>query len=272
MKLPAGRLAVVTGAASGIGRACALHLLRDHHCRVVLVDSDSRRLSQAAAELQHIAPEAVFPFNCDVSHADEADTLAQAVLTEHGGAHILINNAGIAYAGPFVTQPRESFEKILAVNFFGAVNFCRAFLPQLHRAERAHLIQVLSDFALLGFPGKTAYSASKFALRGFSEALHTELAGSNIRLTIVYPGPVATNLIRSGGAADPTKHKLEAEFIAGKGMSADFVARRLIRAALAGRFRVRIGKESFLMDWAARCWPRGTYYLLRRFQSWIPFL
>lgn len=271
MKYPAGRLAVVTGAASGIGRATARHLLCDHHCRVALVDAAADRLAETAAEFQRLVPDAAFPFVCDVSRPDQVDALARDVAAAHGDAHILVNNAGIAYAGPFVSQPRESFDRILAVNFFGAVQLCRAFLPQLLRADRAHLIQVLSDFALLGFPGKSAYAASKFALRGFSEALFTELADSNIRLSIVYPGPVATDLVRAGGAADAVKHKLEAEFIETKGMSPDYAARRLVRAALAGRFRVRIGKESFLMDWAARMLPRWTYFALRKFRAWMPF-
>lgn len=135
----------------------------------------------------------------------------------------------------------------------------------------AWIVNVLSDFALIGFPGKSAYAASKFALRGFSESLYGELAGTGVGLSVVYPGAVATNLIRAGRAQDAEKQAIEARFL-DDGMTPEYVARKILRAVRKRRFRIRIGRETYLFDWLVRLAPVGFYKMLARFRHRIPFL
>jgi short-subunit dehydrogenase len=137
---------------------------------------------------------------------------------------------------------------------------------------RAHVCNVLSDFALLGLPTKSAYCASKFAVRGFSEALRAELAGSSVGLTCAYPGPVATGLVERGRAWDTAKQAAEARFVEANAIPVAKVARRIVRGIERGRARVLVGKETWAIDLATRLAPALTNTLVGRLRGRVPFL
>ncbi len=260
---------VLTGAASGIGRSLTVALAREG-AHLALVDVQAEGLASLARDLESTGVR-ISTHVLNVSDRAAMENLPAAVIVAHGSVQVLINNAGVSLAAPVRDQSLDDFEWLFGVNFFGAVYACHAFLPHLLREEQAHIVNILSDFALTGFPGKSAYSSSKFALRGFCDSLYCELAGTRVGLTAVYPGPVATDLVSGGRASDPNKQALEAALLA-SGQAPDAVARQILTAVRKKRYRVRLGKETFVIDWITRLLPSAYYRLLRRFQHRIPFV
>ena len=192
-----GGTAVVTGAASGIGAALAAGLAaRGSH--LVLLDRDADGLAAVAAAARAV------PTGVGVTEhvADLADPVAavaagEAIATAHPDTTLLINNAGIALAGGFTQVDAAQFDAVMAVNFHAVVTLTRALLPVLTAHPGAHLVNLSSVFGLLAPPGQTAYCASKFAVRGFTESLRGELAPAGVGVTCVHPGGVRTNIARN---------------------------------------------------------------------------
>lgn len=186
----AGRTAVVTGAAGGIGRAIATSLAR-RGCHLALADIDDAALARTATEIA--APGVrISQHHLDVSDAAAVAAFPQRVIAQHPGVDLLVNNAGVALHGSFEEIAEADFEWLFAVNFWGVVRMTRAFLPLLHQSEEARIVNMSSLFGLIAPPGQSAYAASKFAVRGFSEALRHELVGTQVGVTVVHPGGVAT--------------------------------------------------------------------------------
>jgi len=200
-----GRRVLITGAGSGIGRALAIELAaRGSH--VALCDINAIGLQETAA-LAKDAGE-VSQHILDVSDAGAINALPASISAAHGGLDVLINNAGVAIGGAFEEASLEDFEWLMSVNFWGVVRMSRAFLPLLRASEDARLVNLSSIFGIIAPAGQSAYSASKFAVRGFSMALSQELEGSSVGVTIVHPGGVATNIAREARippTADPGK-------------------------------------------------------------------
>jgi short-subunit dehydrogenase len=191
-----GRTAVITGAAGGIGRAIALSLAH-RNCHLALVDIDDVALAHTAAEIRGNHAEGsirISRHHLDVSDRVAVSALPTQVTSEHGGVDVVVNNAGVALGGTFLEVAEGDFDWLLGINFWGVVQMTRAFLPLLQKSEEARLVNISSLFGLIAPPGQTAYCASKFAVRGFSEALRHELAGTRIGVTVVHPGGVATSI------------------------------------------------------------------------------
>jgi NAD(P)-dependent dehydrogenase (short-subunit alcohol dehydrogenase family) len=189
------RTAVVTGAASGIGRSVAISLAR-RGCHLALADLNEAELARTA----QMAASQDIRISChrlDVSDREEVAGFPATVAAEHPGVDVLVNNAGVALAGRFDQVSEDDFEWLFAVNFWGVVRMTRAFLPHLRKSDDARLVNLSSLFGLISPPGQTAYSASKFAVRGFSQSLQHELARSKIGVTVVHPGGVATAIARN---------------------------------------------------------------------------
>src|SRR5436305_4896951 len=193
-----GAAAAVTGAASGIGRALALELSA-RGCDLALADRDETGLQQVAAEIGRSSQRKVTLHRVDVGEPSEIGAFAEAASAAHPGLNILINNAGVALMGQFTEIDQAQMEWLMNINFWGVVHATRAFLPHLSRRPEAHIVNLSSIFGIIAPPGQTAYSAAKFAVRGFSESLRHELAmaASPVRLSVVHPGGVATNIARN---------------------------------------------------------------------------
>jgi short-subunit dehydrogenase len=189
------RIAVVTGAASGIGRAITISLAK-RGCHLALCDINEAGLAETAAMLNNPS------IRCTTHRLDVADRTAVAalpaqVIQQHGAVHLVINNAGVALGGTFEQVSEADFDWLININFYGVVCMTRAFLPHLRTADEALLVNLSSVYGLIAPPGQCAYSASKFAVRGFSNALRLELAGSTVGVTVVHPGGVATAIARN---------------------------------------------------------------------------
>jgi NAD(P)-dependent dehydrogenase (short-subunit alcohol dehydrogenase family) len=194
-----GRTAVVTGAAGGIGRAIAVSLAR-RSCHLALADIDDAALAYTAAEIRgkHAKDNIrISRHHLDVSDRAAVSALPTKVTAEHDGVDVVVNNAGVALGGTFLEVAESDFDWLFGINFWSVVQMTRAFLPLLQKSEEARLVNISSLFGLIAPPGQTAYCASKFAVRGFSEALRHELAGTRIGITVVHPGGVATSIAKN---------------------------------------------------------------------------
>jgi short-subunit dehydrogenase len=190
-----GRTAVVTGAAGGIGQGIALALAR-RGCALALLDIDDAALETTAAELAALGVR-VSTHHLDVSDRTAVAAFPEQLIAQHPGVDLLVNNAGVAVGGTFEETSETDFEWLFSINFWGVVRMTRALLPLLHKSDDARIVNISSLFGLIAPPGQTAYAASKFAVRAFSESLRHELAVTRIGLTVVHPGGVATSIAKN---------------------------------------------------------------------------
>jgi short-subunit dehydrogenase len=268
VRLERGQVAVVTGAGSGIGLAVA-RALAARGLRLALVDLRPDRRTAARDDLLSRAP-AVSTHTIDVANAAAVRDLADQVRREHGGAALLVTSAGVAHLGPFADTSLDDLAWVMNVNFWGTVHCCAAFLPLLKEGGAGHVVTVSSCFGWVGFPGKAGYCASKFAVRGFSETLRAELRGSGVGVTVAYPGPVATNIVRDGRAADAAARDAEAAFLARRGVAAERVAAKILRGVERNAARVVVGFDYRAIDWLVRLAPTWTQWLVGRYGARFP--
>jgi NAD(P)-dependent dehydrogenase (short-subunit alcohol dehydrogenase family) len=189
-----GRTAIVTGAASGIGQAISISLAK-RGCHLILADVNKSGLGDTVSQAVALGVKAE-PHRVDVSKPEEIAAFAETVLAAHPKIDLLVNNAGVALSGTFDQVSPEDFDWLMSINFWGVVRMTRAFLPRLKQSDDARIVNLSSIFGIIAPPGQTAYCASKFAVRGFSESLRNELeeAKSNVGVTVVHPGGVATQI------------------------------------------------------------------------------
>lgn len=257
-----GGTAVLTGAASGIGRAVA-HELSRRGAHLVLLDRDETGLLAVADELRSSRPDrAVTTYVVDLADRDATLAVAEQVRDETPHVHLLVNNAGIALAGRFDQISLEDVDAVMAVNFRAVVILTHTLLPSLVATRGSHIANVSSLFGIIAPAGQTAYSASKFAVRGFGDALRLELAEQGVGVTTVHPGGIATRIAESariGAGVDPAEHAA-GRAIWEKLLSIDpaVAARRIVDGIERRRPRVLIGTSAYALDMAARIAP-GSY-------------
>ena len=260
----ADRTAVITGAASGIGAALA-HGLAARGCRLALADIDEQGLDRVAAALD-IAPDRVSLHHLDVSDREAINALPAAVRAAHGGAALLFNNAGVAVGGRFEDVSEADFDWLMSINFWGVVRMTRAFLPMLREADQAHITNISSLFGLVAPAGQTAYSASKFAVRGFSDSLRHELAGSSVGVTTIHPGGIRTSIAKNARhAAGASKAELEAglaRFEKLLVMPPEQAAETILRGVARRRPRVLVGRDAHFMAFFERLFPAHYWSLI----------
>jgi len=260
-----GAAAAVTGAASGIGRALALELAA-RGCDVALADRDEAGMQAVAAEIAKAGARKVSLHRVDVAEPGQIEAFSQAAIAAHPGLNILINNAGVALLGQFAEIDQAQMEWLMNINFWGVVHSTRAFLPHLSRQQEAHIVNLSSIFGIIAPPGQTAYSAAKFAVRGFSESLRHELklAASPVRLSVVHPGGVATNIARNSrtgsGINDNARRAQSIErFDSFAKTTPAAAALRIISGIEKNQPRILIGNDARFMDLVQRLRP-GTYW------------
>ena len=267
MTLSSKNVAVVTGAASGIGRALVLRLAQEKIGGIAISDVNEAGLNETASMIERASTPASVHV-VDLSKLEEVQRLAEEVVQRHGYATHLINNAGVGLLGTFEQISLEDFHWLMGINFWGVVYGCKVFLPILRQQERAHIVNVSSVFGLIAPEEQSAYCSSKFAVRGFSESLRHELAGSNVSVSSVHPGGIKTNIARSArlGAGTPKEWKERgANFF-------DKVARTTPQAAAevivngikANNPRILIGTDAYLISAFSRVFPRRYLGIIER--------
>jgi short-subunit dehydrogenase len=269
-----GAAAAVTGAASGIGRALALELAA-RGCDLALADRDEAGLQAVAAEIAKTHSRKVTVHRVDVGEPAEIEAFAQAAVAGHPGLNIVVNNAGVALLGQFNEIDQAQMDWLMNINFWGVVHSTRAFLPQLLRQREAHIVNLSSIFGIIAPPGQTAYAAAKFAVRGFSESLRHELqmAASPVKVSVVHPGGVATNIVRNSrtgvGMTDNERRAQVIErFDSVAKTTPAAAALRIIAGIEKNQPRILIGNDARFMDLLQRFRP-ATYWpvLARRIEK-----
>lgn len=261
-----GCVAVVTGAGGGIGRALALDLAQ-RGAALALTDRDAATLAETAAQARAkgvVVSEHAF----DMADATAVAALPEAVLARHGRADLLINNAGVALAGDFEQIGLDDFEWLMAINFWGPVRMCKAFLPLLRQRPAAHIVNISSLFGLLAPPGQTAYCAAKFGVRGFSESLRHELEETEIGVTVVHPGGVRTNISNNAripaGANSPDLAERMQKFNAFLTIEPADAAREILDGVEKRKPRVLIGADGRRGDRLQRLMPGRYWKIMKR--------
>ncbi|GJD56395.1 SDR family NAD(P)-dependent oxidoreductase [Methylobacterium dankookense] len=269
-----GSVALVTGAASGIGAALVIALTA-RGCAVAMVDRDAAGLDAVAGIVEpHGVP--VSKHVADLTDAEAIRALPRAVEAEFGRLNLLVNNAGVALGGRFADVHPDDVDWLLDINLRAVMRVTHAFLPMLAREPLAHVVNMSSLFGLIAPPGQAAYAASKFAVRGFSEALRHEYAGTGLGVTVVHPGGVDTPIARSargprpeGDAAlvEATRlafEKARSDFQSFLKLSPDFTARKVLDAVEQREARVVIGKDARYASLIQRVLPADYWKLIQR--------
>jgi NAD(P)-dependent dehydrogenase (short-subunit alcohol dehydrogenase family) len=251
-----GAVAVVTGAASGIGRALAVDLAK-LGAELALADVNAAGLEETRAMLGSAKART---YSVDVSKPSAVEAFAQAVQRDFGRASLLVNNAGVALMGTLAEVSLEDMAWLMGINFWGVVHGCKFFTPLLQRESDAHIVNLSSVFGLIGPPGQTAYAASKFAVHGFSQSLREELrATSSIKVTSVHPAGIATpiaNSARAGSGVTPAARQEAAEYFKKVALiTPEEASRVIIKGILANKNRVLIGADAYRIDRIQRLFP-----------------
>jgi len=271
MKTLNGKVVVITGAGSGIGRALALDIA-GRGARLALSDWDTDGLGETAALVKRQTGAEPRTDRLDVRDRVAMQAYATSVPEEFGVVNVVINNAGIALHGDFEDVTYEQFERIIDVDLWGVVHGTKEFLPYLIASGDGHVVNISSLFGLMGVPGQTAYNAAKFAVRGFSEALRQEMLvnGHPVGVTCVHPGGIKTAIARNAEAAGNADQATFAEFF-DKHLArttAEKAASDIVKGILRKRARVVIGLDAKALDLLVRVtgprYQRGVAAVTKR--------
>jgi NAD(P)-dependent dehydrogenase (short-subunit alcohol dehydrogenase family) len=268
MTLSKNSVAVITGAASGIGRALAIRLAQENIAGIAVSDVNEQDLNETVEAIEKLGVRASKHV---VNVADQAamQKFAGDVTAAHGRVTHLVNNAGVALMGTFEQISLEDFEWLMSINFWGVIYGTKFFLPVLKEQEKAHIINISSVFGLVAPPEQTAYAASKFAVRGFTEALRHELEETNVRVSSVHPGGIKTNIARNSrlGATTPEEYKQQGVKFFDKVAltSPEQAAETIVRGIRAENPRILIGKDALAINYASRLFPKKYLKVIEKF-------
>jgi short-subunit dehydrogenase len=259
-----GRVAAITGAGSGIGRALASALARQG-AHVALSDLDDTGLAETVAECESFGVK-ITSQHVDVADRNAVYAWADSVVADHEKVNLIINNAGVALGATVESMSYEDFEWLMNINFWGVVYGTKAFLPYLKESGEGHVVNLSSVFGLISVPSQSAYNAAKFAVRGFTDTLRMELEieDTNVSVTTVHPGGIKTNIARNARldpsigdiAGNPEKaaQNFERAFIT----SPEKAAEQILTAVRRERRRALIGPDAKAIDLVSRL-PAGIY-------------
>lgn len=253
-----GGVAVVTGAGSGIGRELAKGLAREK-MSLALADVNATTLQETVVQIgTSAAPVSSHVVN--VADPKDVQQFATDVIARHKRVTLLINNAGVALHGTFEEMSIADLEWLMGINFWGMVYGVRNFLPVLKQQPRARIVNLSSIFGIISPAGQTAYCASKFAVRGFTEALMHELEATTVGVTCVHPGGIKTAISRNArlGAAADAKAQAAGVTLFEKRLartSAEMAAERIVKGVKRGEPRILIGKDAIQLERMQRLFP-----------------
>ncbi len=263
MKALENKVVVVTGAASGIGRATANAFARER-CKLVLCDKNENGLREVerevASRVDHVEWHVV-----DVGSRDEMRAFADDVHTRFDAVDVLVNNAGVGLSGGLLDTSLDDFDWVLRVNLWGVIHGCHFFVPKMVARKSGHVVNVSSVFGFFAPPDSIGYCASKFGVFGFSESLRGELADHGIGVSTICPGMINTNIIKEGrfsGSTQQAQDKMVGEF-ARRGHSPDVVAQSILSAVKKDRAVVPAGLEAWAFYYAKRLAPKPFLSITR---------
>lgn len=260
------RVVIITGAGSGIGQALAKEFA-SRGAQLALADLNVAGLETTRSMLGNAKANT---YVVDVSDAATMERFASNVRRDCGRASILVNNAGVALHGNFEQLSLADFEWLFRINFWGVIHGCKFFLPLLRQEPDARIVNISSVFGLIAPPGQTAYGASKYAIRGFSESLREELRGSSVAVTCVHPAGISTKIAmnaRSGAASNLQEQALARElFHRVARITPEEAAQTIIQGIVQRRDRVLIGADAYRIDRMARLFPSRAGAM---FANWL---
>ena len=259
----AGKVAVVTGAGSGIGRAVALRLARAG-AAVAASDVDESTVEETVRGCERLGARAR-GYRLDVSDRDAVHQHASRVVEDFDGVHLVLNNAGIALKAPVREMTDAQLRAVMDVNFWGVVHGSQAFLPHLIDSGGGHLANLSSVFGFIGVPTQSAYNASKFAVRGFTEALRQEMLAERapVHVSCIHPGGVRTNIARSArGVPDGEREKVARSFDSIARTTPDRAAQIILNGISRRRARILIGPDAYVLDALPRLLGSGYQRLV----------
>jgi NAD(P)-dependent dehydrogenase (short-subunit alcohol dehydrogenase family) len=265
-----GRTAVITGAGSGIGRGLA-QLLSGRGCPVAIFDIDEAGL----AETERSIKGPVLARKLDVSDRDAQFALA-AEVREWSPAPLgaVFNNAGVTLSQTIEGVTDEDFRWIVDINFWGVVHGTKAYLPWLLEQDAGAVVNTSSIFGIIGWPTQAAYNATKFAVRGFTEALRHELRGTGVRAVSVHPGGVNTNIVRNArfhvdDLGGDSHDQMQLDFARVARLSPEKAAKIIVRAVERGRGRVLVGSDAHATDLLQRLVPERYFDVIKRLEPLV---
>ncbi len=265
-----GKTIAVTGGGNGIGREVTFELLR-RGTRVAALDISEAGLAETA-RLAGDDASRLTTHVVDITDRQAVEALPGAIVDAHGQIDGLMNIAGIIQ--PFVLLKDldySAIERVMNVNFWGTVHTVKAFLPYLLERPEAHIVNVSSMGGFVPVPGQTVYGASKAAVKLLTEGLHSELAETNVRVTIVFPGAVATNISVNSGVAAPTEGAAQRESSTIKTTPPDVAARQIIDGMERDAFRVLVGSDAAMMDRLSRLSPeKAAAIIYKQMKELLP--
>jgi short-subunit dehydrogenase len=264
------KIIVVTGGGNGMGRELVLNLL-SRGARVAAVDINEAMLKETV-ELAGEKKDRLSTHILNIANRDAVEALPEQVIARHGTVDGVINNAGIIQ--PFVKVNELDYaaiEKVMNVNFYGTLYMTKTFLPHLLKRPEAHIMNISSMGGFLPVPGQSLYGASKAAVKLFTEAIHSELQNTNVRVTVVFPGAIGTNIAVNSGVAGTLKMDASTQQRAAKTLPPARAARIMIDGMERNRYRVMVGSDSAFMDFLYRLNPqRAANFIFQQMKSLLP--
>jgi NADP-dependent 3-hydroxy acid dehydrogenase YdfG len=268
MKNIADKVMVITGAASGIGRALAIRAAAEN-ARLALADKDAAGLSQTAEQCR--AARGLEILQVDVTRREEMEAAARSVVDHFGCVDIVVNNAGVSSSGLIQELTYETLRWTVEINFWGVVHGTKVFLPFLLARPEANLVNVSSVYGLIGVPAQAAYCASKFAVRGFTEAVRQDLRGTPVAVTIVFPGGVRTQIAknsRADSSLPPAEQaRLRQRIEASLRNTPEEAAEAIMQGVRRSAPRVLIGSDARSIDLLVRLRPASYDSVVARYTA-----